>query len=377
MGQLANEPAGQPVGQSANKPADQPAGHPTNEPSDHPTQPPPDLPTPDRLAPGARPLVDALAAAFPDLGGTVTDAAQARRILDAGARSSRPSKPPLAVGSVVDRVVPGPGGGAPDLPVRIYLPDPEACPGPRPTVVFFHGGGYTLCGLGSHDATARGLCARAGAAVVSVAYRLAPEHRFPAAADDAYAALCWSAREVASLGGDPGALVTAGDSSGGGLATVAALRARDREGPAVALQVLIYPVLDAGQDTASYRENAEGYFLTAAHMRWFWQQYLGPDGDGTHPHASPLRAEPAGLPPAHLVTAGCDPLRDEGIAYARRLRAAGVPVTHGHHPEMFHGFLGFPGLLDEAETAVAAVAEAIASTAEGRKNSGEGGGCAG
>ncbi|ATL25924.1 alpha/beta hydrolase [Streptomyces formicae] len=347
----------------------------TDRPTRLPTGPDP-APSPDRLAAEARPLVDALSAAFPDLGGSVTDAAQARRILADGGRPPRPPKRSRAVGPVVDRTIPGPVG-APELPVRVYLPDPETCTGPRPTVVFFHGGGYTLCGIESHDATARGLCARAGAAVVSVAYRLAPEHRFPAAADDAYAALCWCAREVASLGGDPGALVTAGDSSGGGLATVAALRARDRGGPEVALQVLIYPVLDAGEDTPSYRENAEGYFLTAAHMRWFWQQYLGPDGDGAHPHASPLGAELTGLPPAHLVTAGCDPLCDEGVAYARRLRAAGVPVTHGHHPRMFHGFLGFPGLLSEAETAVTAVAEAIASTVKGRKNSGEEGGCAG
>ncbi|MFE0173535.1 alpha/beta hydrolase [Streptomyces sp. NPDC059002] len=352
-------------------PADQPTERPARQPTHQPTKS-----APDRLTPAARPLVDALAAAFPDLGGAVTDAAEARRMLDAGTRGQQPPKRSRTVGSVVDRTIPGPDG-APDLPVRIYLPDPASFPGPRPTVVFFHGGGYTLCGLDSHDATARGLCARAGAAVVSVAYRLAPEHRFPAAPDDAYAALCWAAGEIGSLGGDPGALVTAGDSSGGGLATVAALRARDLDGPAVALQVLIYPVLDAGQDTASYRENAEGYFLTAAHMRWFWRQYLGPDGDGTHPDASPLGARLTGLPPAHLVTAGCDPLRDEGLAYAYRLRAAGVPVTLGHYPGMFHGFLGFPGLLDDAETAVAAVAEAIASTAEGRKNGGEGGGCTG
>ncbi|MEU7580987.1 alpha/beta hydrolase [Streptomyces sp. NPDC041068] len=332
---------------------------------------------PDRLAPAARPLVDALAAAFPDVGGAVTDAAEARRILDAGARAKKPPERALAVGSVVDRAVPGPVG-APDLPVRIYLPDPDAFPDPRPTVVFFHGGGYTLCGLDSHDATARGLCAGAGAAVVSVAYRLAPEHRFPAAVDDAYAALCWAAGECAELGGDPGVLVTAGDSSGGGLATAVALRARDLRGPAVALQVLIYPVLDAAQDTASYRENAEGYFLTAAHMRWFWQQYLGPDGDGAHPLASPLRAaDLAGLPPAHVVTAGCDPLCDEGLAYAERLRAAGVEVVLAHYPEMFHGFLGFPDLLPDAGEAVANVAEAVASAAVGRKNSGGAGGGAG
>lgn len=334
---------------------------------------------PDRLDPLARPLVDALTAAFPDLGGTVTDAVEARRILAAAPASPASAKTPPAVGAVTDRTIPGPPG-APDLPVRVYLPHPDAHqhPHPRPTVVFFHGGGYTLCGLDSHDATVRGLAARSGAVVVSVGYRLAPEHRFPAAVDDAYAALCWAAGESAALGSAPGALVTAGDSSGGGLAAAVALRARDAGGPAVALQVLLYPVLDAAQDTVSYRENADGYFLTAAHMRWFWEQYLGPDGDGTHPLASPLRAaDLTGLPPAHLVTAGCDPLRDEGLAYAERLRAAGVKVTPAHYPHMFHGFLGFPDVLPDAAKALEEAAEAIESAADGRKNSGVDGGGAG
>ncbi|MEU6992227.1 alpha/beta hydrolase [Streptomyces sp. NPDC046465] len=331
----------------------------------------------DRLDPLARPLVDALAAAFPDLGGAVTDAGEARRILAAAPTSSASGTARPAVGPVVDRTVPG-VPGAPGIPVRIYLPEPDRHAGPRPTVVFFHGGGYTLCGLDSHDATARGLAAGAGAAVVSVGYRLAPEHRFPAAVDDAYAALCWAASESAVLGGDPGALVTAGDSSGGGLATAVTLRARDEGGPAVALQVLLYPVLDAAQDTASYRENARGYFLTAAHMRWFWQQYLGPGGHGTHPLASPLRAaDLTGLPPAHLVVAGCDPLRDEGLDYAERLRTAGVAVSLAHCPRMFHGFLGFPELLPDAGEALADVAEVIDSVAAHRKNSGGRGGATG
>lgn len=328
---------------------------------------------PDRLDPLARPLVSALSGGFPDLGGAATDAAEARRILAAAAAARKGAEGP-AVGSVRDRTVPGPPG-APEIPVRVYLPQPRRHPGPRPTVVFFHGGGYTLCGLDSHDATARRLTARSGAAVVSVAYRLAPEHRFPAAVDDAYAALCWAAEQRAALGGAPGALITAGDSSGGGLATAVALRAREAGGPALALQVLLYPLLDAAQDTASYRENARGYFLTAAHLRWFWRQYLGPDNDGTHPLASPLRAaDLSGLPPAHLVTAGCDPLRDEGLAYAERLRAAGVEVAAAHYPGMFHGFLGFPERLPDAGRALADVAEAIASTAAHRKNVGGGGG---
>ncbi|WP_369215950.1 alpha/beta hydrolase, partial [Streptomyces flavofungini] len=199
------------------------------------------------------------------------------------------------------------------LPARPQGPQPAHR---RPTVLFLHGGGYTLCGLDSHDATARGLCARAGAVVVSVGYRLAPEHPFPAAVDDAYAALLWAADH------SDGPLVTAGDSSGGGLAAAVAVLARDRRGPAVALHVLLYPLLDAAQDTASYRENASGYYLTAVHLRWFWRQYLGDGGDPGDPRASPLRTpDPRGLPAAYVVTAGCDPLRDEGVAYARRLGA--------------------------------------------------------
>ncbi len=358
-----------PADPARERPASAPApGIPASRASAPPVPAP--VPAADRLTPAARPLVEALSAAFPDLGGTVTDAVEARRILAAAPAAP---KAPLAVGTVVDRTVPGPAG-APEVPVRLYFPEPET-ERPRPTVVFFHGGGYTLCGLDSHDATARRLAVAAGAVVVSVDYRLAPEHRFPAAVDDAYAALCWAAEHCASLGGAPGALVTAGDSSGGGLATAVALRARDERGPVVARQVLVYPVLDAAQDTPSYRENAEGFFLTAAHMRWFWQQYLGPDGDGGHPLASPLRAaDLAGLPPALLVTAGCDPLRDEGLAYANRLRTAGVDVTLSHHPRMFHGFLGFPDLLPEAGEAVAEVADAVASAGSCRKNSGEEGG---
>lgn len=215
----------------------------------------PDAPdTAARLDPAARPYVDALAAAFPDLGGAVTDAAEARRILAAAPVSAAP---PPAVGSVEDREVPGPDG-APPVPVRVYRPDPGRWPGPRPTVVFCHGGGWVLCDLDSHDRTVRALCRASGAVIVSVGYRRAPESRFPAAVLDAYAALRWAAGRVAELGGDPAALVVAGDSAGGNLAAGSALLARDRGGPALALQVLIYPCLDAAQDTASYRTAAEG-----------------------------------------------------------------------------------------------------------------------
>ncbi|MFD7259282.1 alpha/beta hydrolase [Streptomyces sp. NPDC059874] len=329
-----------------------------------------------RLDPAARPYLDALTGAFPDLGGRVTDADEARRILAAAPR------PPAArprVGAVEDRTVPGPPG-APPIPVRIYLPDPEQWPGPRPTVVFCHGGGWVLGDLDTHDTTARTISRAAGAAVVSVDYRRAPEHRFPAAVEDAHAALCWAGSHLDELGGAPEALVVAGDSSGGNLAAASLLMARDHRryrGPAVALQVLVYPALDAAQDSASYRSDAEGCFLTAAHMRWFWAQYLGPDGRPEHPLASPLRADLAGLPPAHVVVAGCDPLRDDGAAYHRRLNESGITSVLDARPGLFHGFLALAGVLPEAREAVERLGGAIRSTLSDRKTSGEAGGGAG
>lgn len=326
-----------------------------------------------RLHPAARPFVDALTAAFPDVGGSVTDAGEARRIL---AAAPRPPVEPPRVGAVEDRTVPGPPG-APPIPVRVYLPDPERWPGPRPTVVYCHGGGWVLCDLDTHDTTARTLSRAAGAAVVSVDYRRAPEHRFPAALEDAHAALCWAGAHLGELGGDPAALVVAGDSAGGNLAAASLLLARERGGPAVALQVLIYPALDAGRAGESYRTNAEGCLLTAAHMRWFWEQYLGPGGDGGHPLASPLGADLTGLPPAHVVVAECDPLLDDGRSYHRRLRESGVPAVLDAHPGMFHGFLGLAGILPQAGEALARLGGVIRSTLTNGKTSGEEGGGAG
>ncbi|MEU6841245.1 alpha/beta hydrolase [Streptomyces sp. NPDC046716] len=328
--------------------------------------------TPDRLAPEARPLVDAMTAAFPDLGRAVTDAAEARRILAAAPASPLPAP---TVGAVEDREIPGAPDGPP-IPVRIYRPEGGA--GPRPVVVFFHGGGWVICDLDSHDATARALCRDAGAVVVSVDYRLAPEHRFPAAVDDAYAAVRWVAGHASELGADASALSVAGDSAGGNLAAVVAQIARDEGGPAIARQLLVYPATDARQKTGSFEDNADGYFLTAAACAWFREQYLGPDGDPSHPRVSPLLAEDfTGLPPAHVVTAGCDPLCDEGRAYASALRDAGVPVTESRFPGMFHGFFGFPELLDDARRALADVVEVIVSSGRDRKNDGDAGGRAG
>ncbi|MFI1393810.1 alpha/beta hydrolase [Streptomyces sp. NPDC020681] len=326
----------------------------------------------DRLTPEVREYVDVMTAVFPDVGRTVTDPVEARRILDATLMPFGRGR----VGSVADRTIPGPVD-APELRVRIYRPradDAEDAGEPCPTVVFFHGGGWVLGGLDSHDRICRQLCRDGDAVVVAVDYRLAPEVRFPAPIHDAYAAVCWAADHIEELGGDPGALVVAGDSAGGNLATAAALMARDRGGPELALQVLVYPATDAGLDQPSHREYADGYYLTAAHVRWFREQYLGPDGDEDHPLASPLRADLSGLPPAHVVTAGCDPVCDEGRAYAAKLAAAGVPVTEAHFPRMFHGFLALSGTVDEAKQAMAGVVEAITRTVGNRKTSGDHGG---
>ncbi|MEU8528341.1 alpha/beta hydrolase [Streptomyces sp. NPDC048629] len=330
-------------------------------------------PEPDRLDPAARPFVDLLTAVFPDVGGAVTDPVEARRIL--AAAPAHPAEPP-AVGEVTDRTIPGPAG-APPIPVRIYRPEAGADAGPRPTVVFLHGGGWVLCGIDTHDRTCRSLCRESGAVVVSVDYRLAPEARFPAPVEDAYAAVCWAAEHVGELGGEPAALVVAGDSAGGNLAAATALLARDRGGPALAGQVLIYPATDLAGQPESYRTNGSGYYLTTAAMRWFRDQYLGPDGDPADPLASPLRADLTGLPPAHVITAGCDPLHDEGRAFAAALRAAGTPVTEDCRPAMFHGFLAMSEYLDEARQALRGAADAMAATLPDRKNHGDHGGSAG
>jgi acetyl esterase len=310
--------------------------------------------------------MEALAGAFPDIGGTVQDAAEARRIL--ALLAPAPSGEP-PVREVTDRLIPGPEG-APEVPVRIYRPYGEETAGGVPTVVFFHGGGWALGSIDSHDATARSLCRASGAVIVSVGYRLAPEARFPEPAEDAYAAVCWASANIAELGGEPGALTVAGDSAGGNLSTVCTLMARDRGGPRIAHQSLIYPATDPLSDTESRRLNSEGYFLTEAAMQWFGAQYFAPGADLTHPYAAPLRADLTGLPPAHVVTAGCDPLCDEGRDYAAKLRAAGVPVTEGHHPGMFHGFLALGELLPDATEAMARLGEVIASTLPDRKIAG-------
>jgi acetyl esterase len=276
---------------------------------------------------------------------------QARRLHVAGAAALAGS--PVEVAAAADRTIPGPAG---DLPVRIYTPHGEP---PFPIVVWFHGGGWVVGTLDSYDPVCRALAAAVPAVVVAVDYRLAPEHRYPAAAEDAYAATLWASRNAAELGGSQQRLAVAGDSAGGNLAAVVALGARDRGGPAIGFQLLVYPITDHGMDTASYREHADGYYLTAAGMRWYWDHYLG-GADGGAPDASPLRAAFFGdLPPALVITAEHDVLRDEGEAYAARLRAAGVPAEVSRYPGMVHGFFRWRAVTPAAEAATQEAAAAV------------------
>jgi acetyl esterase len=235
---------------------------------------------------------------------------------------------------------------------RRYVPED-----PAGTIFWIHGGGWVICDLSTHDAVCRLLAVSSGCRVVAVDYRRAPEHPFPAPLED-----CWDAlRAVAAE--SPGApLIVAGDSAGGNMSAACALRARDRGGPELALQVLVCPVVDHDMTTPSYRERGSGpdLFITARDMEWFWNCYVPDPAARSVPDASPLRAESlANLPPAIVITAEYDPLRDEGIAYAERLKAAGVPVTHRHHEDMFHDFFSFVNLIDAGNEAVARVGAEI------------------
>jgi acetyl esterase len=300
------------------------------------------------LDPQAKAFLDTMPP-LPDFGSI--DLALLRAGMDAQALSPGAPKP---VAKVEDRSIPGPAGA---IRVRVYTP---AGRGPLPVLVYFHGGGFVLCSLDSHDGTCRSLANAAGAVVVSVDYRLAPEHRFPAAPEDCFAAAQWVARNAAEIGGDPARIAVGGDSAGGNLAAVTALMARDRGGPSLRFQLLIYPVTDFAFGTASYRENATGYFLTTDMMKWFWGQYLADPRSGAEPYASPLRAKDLRrLPPALCITAGYDPLRDEGEAYARRLSDAGVAATLTRYDGMFHGFFGMDAQLDAAKRAIAEAGDAL------------------
>ncbi|GAB6860298.1 alpha/beta hydrolase [Haloplanus litoreus] len=252
--------------------------------------------------------------------------------------------------------IPGPGDDPEtSLDVRAYTPPGAG----RPVLVYFHGGGWVRGDLDTHDGLCRLLAEAADCVVLSVDYRRAPEHQFPTAVHDAYAATAWATEYADVVGGDPDRVAVGGDSAGGNLAAAVTLLARERAGPELAHQVLLYPVTDYAFDTDSYAENASGYLLSRASMRWYWERYLGDDVDGANPYASPLRArELSGLPSATVITAGYDPLRDEGAAYADRLREAGVPVTHENFPGMVHVFASFPDL-GRAQDARRRIAEGL------------------
>ncbi|MBS1182781.1 MAG: hydrolase [Proteobacteria bacterium] len=266
--------------------------------------------------------------------------------LSAQAGRARAEAGPRATGAPVKAVetiaIPVKDGS---IAARLYRPFGDGAP--LPGIVYLHGGGWVLCSLDTHDNICRNLAASVGAVVVSIDYRMAPEHRFPVATDDCLAAIRWVAAHAKGLGIDQAKLIVGGDSAGGNLAAVTALRIRDEGGPTLAGQMLIYPVTDdiaAGHP--SYTEFADGFGLTADDMVWFWDHYVPAPAERRHPHASPLRADSlAGLPPTLLLTAGCDVLRDEGEAYAGRLAAAGVTLDFRRYEGLHHGCAGDYGRL--------------------------------
>lgn len=263
---------------------------------------------------------------------------------------------PEPVAGVEDRTIPGPAG---PIPIRVYRP---AATGARPVLAYFHGGGWVVGDLDTHDIPCRALTNRSGCIVVAVDYRLAPEHPFPAAVEDAWAVTKWLAANAGSLGGDPARLAVGGDSAGGNLAAAVAIRARDAGAPRIGFQLLVYPVTDYEFESQSYIDNADGYYLTRDSMVWYWGHYLASESDGVSVDASPLRvADAVGLPPALVITAEFDPLRDQGEAFGRRLQAAGVQATISRHEGMVHGFWNLAGPISRARYAHAEAAAAVAA----------------
>jgi acetyl esterase/lipase len=277
--------------------------------------------------------------------------AEARALFLAGRQVFAPQPAPVA--EVRQLAAPEPDGAS--IALRLYRPSA----GILPALLYFHGGGWVVGDLDTHDTLCRHLANSAGCAVVAVDYRLAPEHKFPAAVEDAWAALEWVAENAASLGIDRGRLAVGGDSAGGNLAAVLGLLARDR-GARLCCQLLLYPVLDLGMHMDSYRRFSEGHLLTRATMAWFIDRYLARPAQIDDWRASPLRAASlAGVPPALIVTAGYDPLCDEGVAYARRLLEAGVSISHRHYSGQLHGFLTMGKIVRAAGPALDEAAAAL------------------
>ncbi|WTO33010.1 alpha/beta hydrolase [Streptomyces achromogenes] len=266
---------------------------------------------------------------------------------------------PVPVSDVRDTTVPAIGR---DIPVRIYRPFTEPDAGPLPVTLFFHGGGWVFGDLDTQDNIARIMASRSGTIVVSVDYRLAPEHRFPAAVDDAYAALTWIAGNAPGFGGDGERIAVFGESAGGNLAAVLAQESLHRGGPRITLQVLAYPAVDRFDDSPSMYENMTGPVLSRSYLEWFWGAYLNTPDQGADPRVSPARSdELAGLPPAVIVTAENDPLRDQGDHYARKLADAGVPVQHLPVEGAIHGFLSFTGSVQLSRDVLNQLSDAVAA----------------
>jgi acetyl esterase len=296
---------------------------------------------------------------YPEL--HTVSAAEAREIFEitAPALNLRPED----VFRTEDRWIDGVEG---DIPIRIYTPH-EPAPGELlPVLVFYHGGGFVIGSLDSYDNLCRALANRADCIVVSVDYRLAPEHRFPAAVDDGLEAYQWVSDHAGELDGDPRRVAIAGDSAGGNIAAVTAIGIRDEGDIAPLLQVLIYPVAGGAPETASHYEFAEGLLLTRANILWFYDQYLEQPEDAADPRFAPLLASDlSGLPPALVIVAGHDPLRDEGIAYAEGLKQAGVGVELSNYAGMVHGFVSLANAVDQGKNAIHQVAEALRTAFKG------------
>jgi acetyl esterase len=298
-------------------------------------------------------LVDAIAASPGNKEMSASTPEEGRAFYTAFAASLGPG-PDL--GSVTDRRIPGPAG---EIPLRVYLPEGA---GPFAVLVFYHGGGWVIGNLDTHDRECRSLCQQAGCIVVSVDYRLAPEHPYPAAVDDAFAALGWVGEHAAELGGDPRRIAVGGDSAGGNLAAVVAILARDASGPALRFQLLVYPAVDSRSPSgfASRTENADAPFLTLATMEWFQAHYLPNAADCEDPKVSPLlAASHADLPPALVVTAEFDPLRDEGEAYADALQQSGVEATLHRYDGMPHLIFQLGPVTDAGRELLAEAADAL------------------
>jgi acetyl esterase len=303
------------------------------------------------LDPDMKTLLDQMAAAKLESFHQMTPAAareQMKRRVSAG--------DPVPIGRVQDRMIPRPNG---EIPIRIYTPDGN---GPFGVLVYFHGGGWVVGNIEMTDQPCRMIAKAAGCVTVSVDYRLAPEHKFPAGPEDCYAAAKWVSDNAVALGCDASRIAVGGTSAGANLAAAVALMARDRGTPKIAYQLLVYPATRRELDTPSHKQFAtDGYYiLSRADMEWFWGHYLASEADSANPYACPARAESlAGLPPALVITAEFDPLRDEGEAYAARLREEGVATVLKHYDGVTHGFFGMPSVVEKSRVAIAEASAAL------------------